>query len=1059
MYSPLRSSGVFAICLLCIGTCFALSPVKRPQVVVPLLLSQQESTADASLPLPPAETVVIPGPLGPFLRMAGISQEISSADVLPMLARNVFLHGYENDRPTEYLVLIDRYIQFARELQSLAGSDGTIRVTGCDDAAGLIQALGYRFQQGCGPNGASLVTQNPRRAFLTIDSGFPITALEEALEKGTPFTFAYPATRVPVLFSEKTWIALSEGKREDREDLIDILVRDRDVDRLYSALARTDQQTRLALVRSPGLRKLLPLGAVLDFYGSRICIRSGQVSVPNGASSAQAWKELVGASPKSPGEFVTRLLSGDHGWMAAYFDALSRVVPSQQAHLAEPDRLHRLYDAYRLAGRNSSVPGAATGVFPRNAGLLVLFTRLQWRANGEPQIPGTPQVWKEILTRKSKGSGSRVWLTRTRSVDNSEKLLEALVASSSAESGNELLRTYLALSAIDQGRPPGKKLSDGTVRLLADKFYEFDSWYTIFAEFPALDDESIASFVETAERIDKTSAPALRSNALGAFQADIGLWQIFARQGQISDHALNRSWQGAVRPFSRVSSSIQLFDAARASLQSILFAATGEERLTQNQVVELLAGPSLDSKDGRRAHEELARRIRAVIDDQRLASLDTLFGLYDGLEEMAHGAKVGDTLLPLAADLHEFEMPRPIFTGGEKAAWSPIVYTSRHAELQVQTDLTRVLRSPGSPAQLEDARARLTPFLRDTLVGLNYAYYEPPGAEVLHNNPLFVRSHDFSASSVQGIEHVWGSPTLVGIGATAGGGAYLLGSLADLPYALASMEEDFIAPEKVQALIWKEAVSELLVVAVTPRWWRVSQSEMHAAALYQRFGEELLIASASNPQLREKVLGILSDRMSPANLESAEVALQHPESATALVPHILPADTFFLATEFRSRFPGEASLWGNAGRDLEVLVQRDPSDTSPVRLSKDFGTPHPTMAQSNGCTLLNTGIFPVSGAFNDRLFGESWESSNLYWARLADEMGYSPVMLNVLVPDLTRHMVANIFATDIDDWPALLRAMEQTGDQFRQGKITVHAAAMTGQLDRLPMDAVGARSR
>jgi hypothetical protein len=29
------------------------------------------------------------------------------------------------------------------------------------------------------------------------------------------------------------------------------------------------------------------------------------------------------------------------------------------------------------------------------------------------------------------------------------------------------------------------------------------------------------------------------------------------------------------------------------------------------------------------------------------------------------------------------------------------------------------------------------------------------------------------------------------------------------------MEEDFIAPEKVQALIWKEAVSELLVVAVT----------------------------------------------------------------------------------------------------------------------------------------------------------------------------------------------------------------------------------------------------
>ena len=90
-------------------------------------------------------------------------------------------------------------------------------------------------------------------------------------------------------------------------------------------------------------------------------------------------------------------------------------------------------------------------------------------------------------------------------------------------------------------------------------------------------------------------------------------------------------------------------------------------------------------------------------------------------------------------------------------------------------------------------------------------YYEPPGAQVLHNNPLFVRSHDFAGSSMQGIDQVWGAPELIGIGATAGGGAYLIGSLADLPYALAGAEEDFIAPQKVQALIWQETVPELLV--------------------------------------------------------------------------------------------------------------------------------------------------------------------------------------------------------------------------------------------------------
>ena len=54
---------------------------------------------------------------------------------------------------------------------------------------------------------------------------------------------------------------------------------------------------------------------------------------------------------------------------------------------------------------------------------------------------------------------------------------------------------------------------------------------------------------------------------------------------------------------------------------------------------------------------------------------------------------------------------------------------------------------------------------------------------------------------------------------------------------------------------------------------------------------------------------------------------------------------------------------------------------------------------------------------------------------MADEMGYSPVMLNRLVPQLTHRMVEKIFASDLEDWPAILRAMQETGDEFRQGKI------------------------
>lgn len=95
------------------------------------------------------------------------------------------------------------------------------------------------------------------------------------------------------------------------------------------------------------------------------------------------------------------------------------------------------------------------------------------------------------------------------------------------------------------------------------------------------------------------------------------------------------------------------------------------------------------------------------------------------------------------------------------------------------------------------------------------------------------------------------------------------------------------------------------------------------------------------------------------------------------------------------------------------------------------------LAQNFTCELLNLQPFPAFGGNSSRLLGESWDASNLYWARLADEKGYPPVVLNRLVPELTRHMVANIFATDIEDWPALIRAMRETGEEFRQGKIAL----------------------
>jgi hypothetical protein len=453
-------------------------------------------------------------------------------------------------------------------------------------------------------------------------------------------------------------------------------------------------------------------------------------------------------------------------------------------------------------------------------------------------------------------------------------------------------------------------------------------------------------------------------------------------------------------------------------------------------------------------HAALAARVRSVMNDQRLVSFDTLFALGDGLNEMIQGKPANDHLLSEAAELRDFELPRQIFSKSEKVEWAPKANTGHHAELQIRTDLTKVIKPAGTRAQLEAARGQLAALLRDALVGLNYAYYEPPGAQILHINPLFVRSHDFLGITVIGAERMWQAPMLVGAGISAGGGGYLMGSLADLPYALAASEEDMIAPEHVQALIWKELVPELLSDSVTARWWNVTPNELHAVALYQQFGDELLMASAKDAALRGKVLEILSDRMEPQRLNPIEQAMRRTQDLAAVLPQMLPADSFYLGVEFLKRFPAEGASVGQSGQKLADLAHRYPTEVSWDRMSRDFGIPHPTLAQTNARELLNVKPFPFYGAFSGRLFGERWESGNLYWARLADQMGYSPVMLNRMVPELTRNMVAKIFATDLEDWPAVLRAMRATGEELRQGKIVLlPVATTTASVDRTANDA------
>ena len=430
-----------------------------------------------------------------------------------------------------------------------------------------------------------------------------------------------------------------------------------------------------------------------------------------------------------------------------------------------------------------------------------------------------------------------------------------------------------------------------------------------------------------------------------------------------------------------------------------------------------------------------ATRIRSVLDDQRLVSIDTLVTVGDALIAKQHGKQPEEYVMLLAAQTKEFEMPRPIFTTGEREQWASGIYNNHHTDVQMKTDLPKVLKSTTASArQIEEARGHLASFLRDSLVGLNYAYYEPPGSQCLHNNPLLVRSHDFSGDTVSGITDLWQAPRLLGQGLPAGGGAHFVGSLADLPYVLAGLEQNFISPDSVQALVWEEVTPELLASSILPRWWDVSPGELHAVALYQRAGEELLAASVKDDELRGQLLAILSERMLPQRAREIERDLKSRPVAD-VIAQMMPADTFYLTLEFREKHPDRSGEVGSAMQELQELSRQHPEQLNWKRFSHNFGVPHPVMAQNYGLELMNLVPMPPFAGYANRFLAESWDSPNLYWARLADERGYSPVMLNRLVPDLTRRMIEKVFATDFEDWPALLRAMHETADEVREGKV------------------------
>jgi len=973
------------------------------------------------------ESITIPGPYRSFARMAALSPDAGPADILPALARNIITSGYQAARgsdqleSTEYLKLVQRYLSQVRELDQLAGAEHVIKVPACESTQtnDLLRVLGYRMRGGCGSE-VVLETVNAARAFLTTDSGFPLSDLERSLQTEHPFVYQYQSTRAEVLYSADYWM---NAKEKAQGNFLEALLGDPALCRFYLGMSRIDPETADALRTAIAPVRLRGFSAVLDFFGGNFEIRQGKAVVPGGAKAAGAWADLAGTSPDKGADFFDKLMSRDDGWLAGLYDALSRIRGPVLEYLTEPARMKRYYAAVR---GKVTTPGPARPVFNSNADMMLLTTRLQLDANGKAHVPGGVEVWKSLF---SKGSKERYDLKLSTSAPNwkdADDVIEALFALCRKPVENEPLRIFMALTDMDRIRT--QPLQAATVERLAHDWNVFGSQYSLFSETGALTDHTMMTWMDTAVALDKLRDQGYRQDAIAMFQGLTGLWQIFCRQSGIPPEKADSALSALVGYFTGLKTNRELFDAGRQGLNSLLNSAGASGGTVQDRVMALLAGGSRSEDAEVRA--EVVRQQQRYFDAQALFSPDTIFELADNLEAVAKGGSLNAQLAArLAAKANDIQMPRASMTFEEKGAQAFGYWADRHISDQRKLNLRAMIdRASKDPEKLREIRGQLAPALRDTIVGYNYIRYAPPGAQILLTNPLFVRGHDFFGA--QGGDHAWQTTAMYGSGWPSSAGGRLIGSLSALPYSLAEAEKDFLVPTQTQALIWGDLVPQMILSATIPRYWDVTPAQTRWVAATIRHAEAMIAEAAVNAGVRARVLEVVG---SAASLIRYDAVAREVEAGNvrAAVDLLTPSELYLIGQNLSA----SESNPDPAAQELAHLRAVAPGQVSPEAISRVWGTSKPTLTNSYRRELLSLKTFPTLMGYSSRIMAESWESNQLYWAEISDEVGVTPSRLSLLIPEWTQATVERIFASHLEDWPALLQSLRSVGEDVRAGKL------------------------
>jgi hypothetical protein len=175
------------------------------------------------------------------------------------------------------------------------------------------------------------------------------------------------------------------------------------------------------------------------------------------------------------------------------------------------------------------------------------------------------------------------------------------------------------------------------------------------------------------------------------------------------------------------------------------------------------------------------------------------------------------------------------------------------------------------------------------------------------------------------------------------------------------------------------------------------------------------------------MVGVLGRQASPGRVAKVDMLLAQGDLKNAL-DNITASELVLLGKDHVAKHETDQGL---LAQEIRRLRQYAPATVNWSAISRAFGTPKQTLTSSYHPELLELRTFPTLMGYSSRIMAESWESNLLYYATIADEVNMNPARLNVAIPEWTAETVQRIFATHLEDWPALLRSLRTVGEDVR----------------------------